>query len=230
MTIIDQIFLSLNQLLDSEEPTMDTHITFVLDSSGSMSAIREDTIGGFNTFLEEQQAEDGSATVSLIDFNTTIDITYRGMAIEGAEQLTAETYTPGGKTALFDAIVTGIDDTTAFLSGIEADDRPDNVIVVVLTDGKENASETPQETVRDHIETKQDDHDWEFLFIGANQDAALTAEGVGIDRQNSLNMSYSDEGTRAAYESTSERISEYRQTGETDGYTDEDRRRQDESS
>lgn len=70
--IIVRIFLSLNQLLDGEEPNMDTHITFVLDSSGSMSAIREDTIGGFNTFLEEQQAEDGSATVSLVDFNTTV--------------------------------------------------------------------------------------------------------------------------------------------------------------
>ena len=220
----------MNQLLVSEEKIMNTHITFVLDSSGSMSAIREDTIGGFNTFLEEQQEEDGSATVSLIDFNTTVEISYRGMAIEGAEKLTAETYTPGGKTALFDAIVTAIDDTTAFLSSIDADDRPDNVIVVVLTDGKENASETPQETVRKHIETKQDEHDWEFLFIGANQDAALTAEGVGIDKQNSLNMAHSGEGTRAAYESTSDRVREYRQTGETDGYTDEDRRRQDESS
>ena len=209
---------------------MNTHVTFVLDSSGSMSAIREDTIGGFNTFLKEQQSEDGSATVSLIDFNTTVEITYRGMAMEGAEKLTPDTYTPGGKTALFDAIVTGVEDTTAFISGIDPEERPENVIVVVLTDGKENASETPQEAVREHIETKQDDHDWEFLFIGANQDAALTAEGVGIDKQNSLNMDHSGEGTREAYKSTSERISEYRQTGETSGYTDEDRRRQDESS
>ena len=152
------------------------------------------------------------------------------MAMEGAEKLTPDTYTPGGKTALFDAIVTGVEDTTAFISGIDPEERPENVIVVVLTDGKENASETPQEAVREHIETKQDDHDWEFLFIGANQDAALTAEGVGIDKQNSLNMDHSGEGTREAYRSTSERISEYRQTGETSGYTDEDRRRQDESS
>lgn len=61
---------------------MDTHVTFVLDSSGSMSSIREDTIGGFNTFLEDQRAEDGTATVSLVDFDSAVDVTYRGMAIE----------------------------------------------------------------------------------------------------------------------------------------------------
>jgi hypothetical protein len=206
------------------------HLLFTETIEETPDPVWSGSLAKSNTFLEEQQEKEGSATVSLIDFNTTVEISYRGMAIEGAEKLTAETYTPGGKTALFDAIVTAIDDTTAFLSSIDADDRPDNVIVVVLTDGKENASETPQETVREHIETKQDDHDWEFLFIGANQDTALTAEGVGIDRQNSLNMAHSGEGTRAVYESTSDRVREYRQTGETDGYTDEDRRRQDESS
>ena len=209
---------------------MDTHVTFVLDSSGSMSAIREDTIGGFNTFLEDQQAEEGSATVSLVDFNSTVSVTYRGMAIEGAEKLTSETYAPGGQTALYDAIVTSTEDTTEFISGIDADNRPENVIVVVLTDGKENASETPQHMVQERVETTQTEYGWEFLFIGANQDAALTAEGMGIDKQNSLDMSHSGDGARAAYDSTSERISEVGQTGGRCGYTEEDRRRQEESS
>lgn len=209
---------------------MDTHVTFVLDSSGSMSSIREDTIGGFNTFLEDQQAEDGSATVSLIDFNSTVSVTYRGMAIEGAEPLTSETYVPGGQTALYDALATSIEDTKEFISGIGADNRPENVIIVVLTDGKENASETPQDVVQKRVENSQTEYGWEFLFIGANQDAALTAEGIGIDKQNSLDMSHSGDGARAAYDSTSERISEVRQTGETSGYTEEDRRQQDEGS
>lgn len=209
---------------------MDTHVTFVLDSSGSMSAIREDTMGGFNTFLEDQQAEEGSATVTLVDFNSSVSVTYRGMAIEGAEKLTVETYTPGGQTALYDAIVTSIEDTAEFISSIDADNRPENVIIVVLTDGKENASETPQDVVRERVETRQTEYGWEFLFIGANQDAALTAEGMGIDQQNSLDMSHSGDGARAAYDSTSERVSEVRQTGETSGYTEEDRRRQDDKS
>lgn len=208
---------------------MDTHVTFVLDSSGSMSSIREDTIGGFNTFLEDQRDEEGSATVSLVDFDSAVDVTYRGMAIEGASKLSTETYTPGGQTALYDAIMTGVKDTSAFLDDVDEGEQPENVIVVVLTDGKENASETPQEVVRELVEKKQEESGWEFLFIGANQDAAFTAKSMGIEEQNSLDMSHSGEGTRAAYESTSQRVSEARQSGDMSGYTDEDRQRQDES-
>lgn len=208
---------------------MDTHVTFVLDSSGSMSSIRDDTIGGFNTFLEDQRDEEGTATVSLVDFNSAVDVTYRGMAIEGASKLSTETYTPGGQTALYDAIMTAVKDTSTFLSDVDDGEQPENVIVVVLTDGKENASETPRDTVRNMLEEKQEEAGWDFLFIGANQDAALSAERMGIDKQNSLDMSHSGDGTRAAYESTSQRISEARQSGDMEGFTDDDRRRQEES-
>lgn len=209
---------------------MDSHVTFVLDSSGSMSSIRDDTIGGFNTFLEDQRAEDGTATVTLVDFNSGVDIVYRGMAIETADKLTEETYSPGGQTALHDAIATAIDDTTTLIAGMDVEDRPETVILVVLTDGKENASETPQEVVRERAEAKQEEHGWEFLFIGANQDAALTAEEMGIDAQNSLDMAHSGDGAQNAYKSTSDQISEARRTGETSGYTEEDRRRQEDDS
>ena len=108
--------------------------------------------------------------------------------------------------------------------------RPETVVIVVLTDDKENASETPQEVVRERVEAKQEEYGWEFLFIGANQDAALTAEEMGIDAQNSLDMAHSGEGARNAYDSTSEQISEARRTGEASGYSDEDRRRQEDDS
>lgn len=209
---------------------MDAHVTFVLDSSGSMSSIRDDTIGGFNTFLEDQRAEEGTATVTLVEFDSTVDVVYRGMAIEAAEKLSTETYSPGGQTALHDAIATALEDTTDFVAGIDVEDRPETVVVVVLTDGKENASETPQDVVRERVEDKQAEHGWEFLFIGANQDAALTAEGMGIDAQNSLDMAHSGDGARDAYDSTSHQISEARRTGETPGYRDEDRRRQEDDS
>lgn len=209
---------------------MDAHVTFVLDSSGSMSAIREDTIGGFNTFLTDQRDEEGTATVSLVEFDSTVEAIYRGTAIEGTPELSTETYTPGGQTALYDAIATAIEDTAIFIDGIDAENRPETIIVVVLTDGKENASETPQDVVREQVETKQQEYDWEFLFIGANQDAALTAGGMGIDADRSLDMAHSGDGARAAYDSTSQQISEARSTGEMSGYTEEDRSRQDESS
>lgn len=205
---------------------MNTHITFVLDSSGSMSAIEDDTKGGFNAFLEDQRDEEGSATVTLYDFNTNVNLVYHEYPIEDAPKLDDDNYTPGGKTALHDALYTAVTETAERVSDKESADRPDNVIVVVLTDGKENASETHQERVREQVEYRRKEFGWEFLFIGANQDAALTAASMGMDEDRSLNMSHSGEGTRAAYESTSDRITQARQEGTTGTYKEEDRKKQ----
>jgi hypothetical protein len=207
---------------------VNVHVTFVLDSSGSMDEIRDDTIGGFNTFLGDQRDEDGTATVSLYDFNTGVTNVYQMRAIESAPLLDADTYTPGGRTALFDAITTAVDETATLVQGMAEADRPDTVIVVVLTDGRENASETPGEVVRERVEQRRE-AGWEFLFIGANQDAALAASSMGMDSDRSLDMDHSGDGASAAYQSTSDRISNARRQGTTGEFTDEDRRRQDEA-
>lgn len=208
---------------------MTTHITFVLDSSGSMNAIAADTIGGFNAFLEDQRDAEGEATVSLYEFDSTVNRLYHRRAVEDAPKLDEERYTPGGQTALHDALYRGITETADWIAEMDGEDRPETVIVVTLTDGKENASETPHARVRDQVELRREEHDWEFLFIGANQDAALTAESMGMDSDRSLSMSHSGEGTRAAYESTSERVREARQQGTTGGYDDADRQRQEDA-
>lgn len=205
---------------------MKTHITFVLDSSGSMDQIAADTKGGYNSLLKEQRTEEGTATVTLYDFNSSVEQLYQAEPIAEAPELTDENYTPGGNTALYDALATAIRDTGERIASMSNDNTPDHVMVVTLTDGKENASETPQETVRELVELRQTEDNWEFLFIGANQDAALTAEKMGIDRASSLEMAHSGEGTRSAYESTSERLREVRADGQTDGYTEADRKRQ----
>lgn len=206
---------------------MRAHITFVLDSSGSMQAIKEDTIGGFNAFLDDQRQEDGEASVSLFNFDTRIEEIYHGEPLDTAPELQADTYQPSGRTALHDAIATAIDETDAYLQGL--DDPVDTVIVAVLTDGKENSSETPADTVKELVEARQENEDWEFLFIGAKQDAALSAQTVGIEADHALTMDHSDEGVRAAYEATSKSVSRARQTGQSGGYDDEDRRRQQDS-
>lgn len=208
---------------------MKTHVTFVLDSSGSMTAIEDDTKGGFDRLLEEQRTEEGAATVTLYDFDTHVDRVYRGRPVEEAPGLDADNYRPGGSTALYDAIATAVTETHDRIETIPADGRPDHVVVVILTDGKENASETSRGRVRELIERCQEADDWEFLFIGANQDAALTAEGMNIDADRSLDMDHSGEGARAAYESTSKRLSEVRNEGSTGGFDEADRRRQDEA-
>ncbi|MFD1641814.1 vWA domain-containing protein [Halohasta litorea] len=208
---------------------MDTHITFVLDSSGSMDAIADDTRGGFNTFLKDQRDQEGTATVTLYDFNTTVDQIYETYPVADAPELTAENYKPRGRTALHDAIARAVDETAEDITAVDPAEQPENVIIVVLTDGKENASETPKDAVRGRIETRQEADGWEFLFIGANQDAVLTAEGMGIEQDRSLTMAHDGEGTRDAYKSTSESISEARTEGSMSGYDDEDRQRQERS-
>lgn len=193
-----------------------------------MQSIEADTRGGFNSFLTDQRAEEGEATVTLVDFDTTVDVTYRARPVEDAPELTESTYTPGGQTALHDAIVTAIEQADSRFDEMDSEQTPENVIIVVLTDGKENASETPKATVRKMVETRQEDG-WEFLFIGANQDAALTAGKIGVDKDRTLDMDASSEGTQAAYDSASERISNARSQGTTGGFTDEDRSRQEDA-
>jgi Mg-chelatase subunit ChlD len=205
---------------------MQTQITVVLDSSGSMSKIEDDTKGGFNSFVREQQEESGSATVTLYEFNTEVELLYDAIPVAEAPKLNSDNYTPGGQTALHDALSTAIKGTDDQVATLPESDQPENVIVVTLTDGKENASETPQEQVQELVEEHREEHGWEFLFIGANQDAALTAEQMGMDGDKSLNMANSGGGAQAAYDSTSQAISNARETGQTGGYDESDRQRQ----
>ena len=184
--------------------------------------------GRVQYFSSGTQEEEGTATVTLYDFSDTVEVVYRAIPIRDAPTLDNENYRPGGKTAFHDAITRAIDETGDRIETMPDGDEPDNVIVVVLTDGKENASETPQDVVKERVEQRQDEG-WEFLFIGANQDAALTAEAMGMDRDKSLDMSHSGEGAQEAYRSTSRNISQARQEGETGGYTEEDRRRQEQA-
>jgi len=183
---------------------MKTHVTFVLDSSGSMEQVAEDTKGGFNGFLRDQRNEPGTATVTLYEFDTDVELVYRNYPIADAPELDEDNYTPSGRTALHDALYRAVTETVEGIDETDPEERPDDVVIVVLTDGKENASETPQESVRELVETRREEHGWEFLFIGANQDAALSARRVGIDADRSLDMADSGEGVQEAQRSTSE--------------------------
>jgi hypothetical protein len=208
---------------------MKTEIIFVLDSSGSMSAIEDDTIGGFNAFLADQQDGAGTASVTLYEFNSAVNRIYQARPVMDAPELSSDNYTPGGRTALHDAIYTAITETSDRIGAMEATRRPENVVVVVLTDGKENASETPQARVREQIAYRSEEEDWKFLFIGANQDAALTASDMGMKQDQSLTMAHSGDGAQAAYDSTSKKVNHMRETGDMNGYDTEDRQRQEDA-
>ncbi len=174
-----------------------TDITVVLDRSGSMASVREDTIGGFNSFLEEQKKVPGSANLSLVQFDDQYEALYEGRRLQDAPCLSAQTFVPRGSTALLDAIGRTIHATGTRLAALPENERPGKVLVVVMTDGEENASrEFSSGQIFDMITHQREKYQWEFVFIGANQDAIATGASYGIPQSNALNFAATPAGTR----------------------------------
>lgn len=117
-----------------------TEIICVIDRSGSMGAIRSDAIGGFNTFLRDQQQESGTARMTLVLFDHEYEIRYDAVPLQEVEPLDTTTYVPRGTTALLDAVGRTIDDVGKRLADTDESERPAQVIIAILTDGLENAS------------------------------------------------------------------------------------------
>jgi hypothetical protein len=118
----------------------ETDVTVILDRSGSMEAIQSDVIGGFNRFLRDQQHESGECRLTLVQFDDQYDVVYTARSIADAPRLMDHTFQPRGSTALLDAIGRTIDATGARLAALSESNRPDRVMLVIVTDGLENAS------------------------------------------------------------------------------------------
>ncbi|MDZ7757220.1 vWA domain-containing protein [Rhodohalobacter sp.] len=117
-------------------------IICIIDRSGSMGLIKRDAIAGFNTFLEEQKKLPGEATLTLIQFNTESEVIHENKPLSEVNPISNKDYIPSGSTALFDAIGKAIDSTGRRLANTPEENRPEKVIVAILTDGQENASKT----------------------------------------------------------------------------------------
>lgn len=188
-----------------------TDITIILDRSGSMNSVKDDTIGGFNSFVEEQQKVAGEAVLSLVQFDDQYDVVYLDKDINSADKLTNETFQPRGMTALFDAVGRTINSVGKRLALVSENDRPNKVLFVIMTDGFENASvEYNAAQVSEMIKTQRNVYSWEFMFIGANQDAVLSAQQIGIPMQAALTYAANTEGTRAAFGSMAKKVAGYR--------------------
>lgn len=192
-----------------------THISFVLDASGSMAKTRSDTIGGFNSFLDKQRSAPGYATMTLRQFADHAErCEYEFRAISEVPDLTELTYIPDGSTALYDAIGYTITDTGAFLRNLPEAARPSKVIIAILTDGKENASRRYSAGVlADMIKLQTDVYKWEFAFLGANQNAILTAGLLNIEPAKVMTYAANAAGTASAYCGLAEKVSLFRSTG-----------------
>jgi uncharacterized protein YegL len=190
---------------------MRTEIAVILDRSGSMEKIAADTIGGFNTFLKKQQAEPGEAHLTLVQFDHEYLVTVPAADIQHVAPLTTSTYVPRGSTALLDAMGRTIDGLGARLAHMPKALRPDHVIVAVITDGEENASTTcTREQVFAKVRHQEATYQWQFVYLGANQDAIAVGRELGIPHTHAVMFAATATGMRASYDIVSDKMSDLR--------------------
>ncbi|MBC7797307.1 MAG: VWA domain-containing protein [Pyrinomonadaceae bacterium] len=205
-----------------------TDVNIVLDRSGSMASIKNDTIGGFNEFLREQQTVEGMATITLAQFDDVYDIVYRAIDVKAAPMLDDKTFVPRGSTALLDAIGRTINETGKRLSGLGDSEKPEKVIFVIVTDGEENSSrEFDNGKINEMISHQRDVYKWEFVFLGANQDAIASASNMGIQASHAMTYAASPEGTQMAFQAVSKNMASARRKQKADySFEDVDRDQQ----
>lgn len=205
-----------------------TLIAVLLDRSGSMQTIKSDTEGGLAAFFAEQREVDKTVRVTLAQFDTEYECVYSDIALE---DVPPPVLRPRGRTALYDAIGKLITDIGSELAGRPEDERPGTVIVVILTDGHENASqEWTHAAVRSLIEQQQNVYNWDFLFLGANMDAVEIGSGLGFAPQQSITYGAAPAGVAGvfraagAYSRRLQAPAESAGSARTAGFTEEERR------
>jgi uncharacterized protein YegL len=165
-----------------------TELVFLLDRSGSMAGLEQDTIGGFNAMIRKQKEKEGACLVSTVLFDTECSVLHDRVPLEKVEPLTERDYSVGGCTALLDAVGGAIRHIASIHKYARPEDVPAHTVFAITTDGMENASHLyRRDEVRRMISHEREKYDWEFLFLAANIDAEETAEAIGISRELALN-------------------------------------------
>ena len=188
-----------------------TELVFILDRSGSMAGLEKDTIGGFNAMLAKQRKEPGDAVVSTVLFDTRVEVIHDRVALADVPDLSDREYYVRGCTALLDAVGGAIHHIGNVHKYARREDVPEKTLFIITTDGMENASRRyTYDKVRRMIEHEKEKYGWEFLFLGANIDAAAEAKRFGIDESMAANYHCDEEGTALNYEVISEAITSVR--------------------
>ena len=184
-----------------------THIYFLLDRSGSMQSIVDDTVGGFDAFIAEQRKTPGECRVTLAQFDDAYEEVYVDRPIADVPSLVLQ---PRGTTALLDSIARVIIDAGKRLAAMPEDHRPGTVIVGIMTDGMENASrEWSHPQIKQLIEKQTDVYQWQFLYLGADQDAIEVGASIGVPAAQS--MTYGRGKVKEALAATAASVTSYRQ-------------------
>ena len=184
-----------------------TELVFILDRSGSMSGLESDTIGGFNSMIEKQKREEGAAVVSTVLFDGESVVIHDRLPLDKVTRMTEEEYFPRGSTALLDAVGGAIHHIGNIHKYARKEDVPEKTLFIITTDGYENASKHySYDKVRKMIERQKEKYGWEFLFLGANIDAAAEAKRFGISADRAVNYKCDEEGTALNYEVIGEAV------------------------
>ncbi len=184
-----------------------TEIIYILDRSGSMGGLEEDTIGGFNSMMEQQKKTGEKALVSTVLFDDTCEVIHDRVPIDKIEKMTSEQYYVRGCTALLDAVGGAIHHIGNVHKYAREEDRPEKTIVVITTDGMENASRNySRSKIQKMVKRQQNKYGWEFIFIGANIDAYAEAQKYGIRKERAVNYVSDEIGTANVYAGVSKAV------------------------
>ncbi len=187
-----------------------TELIFILDRSGSMGGLESDTIGGFNATISDQKKIDGETRVTTILFDNFFEVLHDRINLQDIAPLTEQDYFVRGSTALYDAVALGIRKIANVQKQTRKEGRADKVIMVITTDGYENASrDTNAAMLHKMIDDCKKDG-WEFLFLGADIDAQAAAGSIGIDSNRAANFVKDSQGVRVQYDSLNVAISAMR--------------------
>ncbi len=186
-------------------------LIFILDRSGSMSGLESDTIGGYNSMLRKQMDTEGEAFITTVLFDDEYELLHDRINLKGVRPITEKEYFVRGTTALLDAIGKSIQKIINVQKNTSEDEKAEKILFVITTDGLENASrEYSYKKIKAMIENQKKKYGWEFIFLGANIDAASEAEKFGIDSNRAAQFHNDKEGIELNYKVVSEAISELR--------------------
>ena len=198
-----------------------TALMLIIDRSGSMSSIRDDMVGGLNGLLEEQKKQPGLLTVSVVSFDNAVELPHRMAAPSG---VTVE-LDPRGATALYDAMGFGINTMASDIDALPEHAKPSTVQIIVVTDGEENASgEYSGKLIKKLVTEKTKSENWDFVFLGANQDAVMKAAELGIGEGSALTYDAGSEGVQNMASSANRYMSDRRQNSKA-AFSPEERRK-----
>jgi len=195
-----------------ENQSNKTHIICILDRSGSMSSVAQDAIGGFNKFLKDQKETEGEATMSVTLFDNEYTPLYDGKTIplKDVQELNDKTFVPRGSTALYDAIGRTIARTKEEFNKMTSSEKPDKVLVLIVTDGEENASHEYNQNQIKGIISDMKKKDWQFIFLCSTEDAATRANSMGISFGNTFHFINTSDGNATLYTNISNATKLYR--------------------